>query len=56
LPKTLPTCSGRCRAVVLDRHAEAVLALGRDLDRDLGQDPGLLAGVERVVDGFLDRR
>ena len=26
-----------------------------DLDRQLGEDAGLLAGVERVVDGFLDR-
>src|SRR6185369_2815482 len=44
-------------AVVLDAHAEAVvdvLADWEDLDRDLGQDPGLLAGVERVVDRFLD--
>ena len=26
-----------------------------DVDPDLGQDAGLFAGVERVVDGFLDR-
>ena len=54
--------------VVLDDDQEAALALrelGRvapglerevvDLDRQLGKDAGLLARVERVVDGFLDR-
>ena len=57
------------RAVVLNDHQEAALALRQlrvlrrrlerevvDLDRQLGQDAGLLAGVERVVDGLLDRR
>ena len=56
------------RAVVLDHHQEAPLALGQlgitlagferevvDLDRQLGKDAGLLAGVEGVVHGFLDR-
>ena len=44
--------------VVLDDHAEAVLfVLDRlDLDVDVGQDAGLLAGVERVVDGLLHGR
>jgi hypothetical protein len=55
------------RTVVLNDHEEAALALGElrvllhgleaevvDLDAQLGQDAGFLAGVERVVDGFLD--
>ena len=53
-------------AVVLDDHHEAALALRElrasglqsevvDLDRELGEDARLLARVERVVDGFLDR-
>ena len=56
------------RPVVLHHDDEAPLALRRlplplhvqrevaDLDRDLGEDPGLLAGVERVVDRLLDGR
>ncbi len=59
------------RPVVLDDDAEArrrggrhggdvVLRAGRrrlaDLDQQIGQDAGLLAGVEGVVDGFLHRR
>src|SRR5205814_1092547 len=53
--------------VVLDDDEEASLALGElrlpglglqrevvDLDVELGQDPRLLAGVERVVDRLLD--
>jgi hypothetical protein len=41
-------------AVVLDRDPEAVLPELVDLDDQLGQDPRLFAGVERVVDRFLD--
>ena len=42
-------------AVVLHADLEAVVAGRFDVDPDLGQDAGLLAGVERIVDGFLDR-
>ena len=52
------------RAVVADRDAEPRLLAGRggrpcshDLDvTDVGQDAGLLAGVERVVHRLLDGR
>ena len=44
------------RAVVLDDDSEAtVVALG-DLDANVGDDPRLLARIQRVVDSFLDRR
>ena len=42
-------------AVVLDADFEAVGAGLLDVDPNLGQDAGLFAGVERVVDRFLDR-
>ena len=42
-------------AVVLDADLEAVGAGLLDVDPDLGQDAGLFAGVERVVDRFLHR-
>ena len=41
------------RAVVLDRDLEARLGDLADLDAHVGQDAGLLAGVERVVDALL---
>ena len=47
------------RAVVLHDDDVAVfgdLGLVDDLDGDVGQDPGFLAGVEGVIDGFLDGR
>ncbi len=43
------------RAVVLDDERVVVAGLP-DLDVDVGQDAGLLGGVERVVDGLLDGR
>ncbi len=43
-------------AVVRDRDRQSVGAGFRDLDQDLGEDPGLLAGVERIVDPLLDGR
>ena len=43
------------RAVVGDDDAVPVLGHLSDLDLEIGQDPGLLAGVERVVDRLLDR-
>ena len=43
-------------AVVLHADFEAVGAGRLDVDPNLGQDAGLFAGVERVVDRFLDRR
>ena len=43
------------RAVVLDRDPEGLGTGPTDLDLDVGEDLGLLAGVERVVDGLLDR-
>ena len=42
------------RAVVLHADLEAVGAGLLDVDPDFGQDAGLFAGVERVVDGLLD--
>ena len=42
------------RAVVLHADLEAVRAGRFDVDPDFGQDAGLFAGVERVVDGLLD--
>ena len=39
------------------RHLDPVSILGQGLDRDfeIGQDSGLLTGIQRVVDRFLDR-
>ena len=42
-------------AVVLHADLEAVRAGGLDVDPDLGQDAGFFAGVQGVVDRFLDR-
>ena len=42
------------RPVVLHADLVAVGAGGFDVDPNLGQDAGFLAGVERVVDRFLD--
>ncbi len=42
------------RAIVFDGHAEHVVSFLRNLDPDFGQDAGLLAGIERVIDGLLD--
>ena len=42
------------RAVVLHADFEAVRAGGLDMDPNLGQDAGLFASVERIVDRFLD--
>jgi hypothetical protein len=48
--------------VVLDPNPDRVGVLPRPLadlfdeDRNLGQNAGVLAGVERVIDGFLDGR
>ncbi len=46
---------GDAGPVVLDDEAVVVAGL-LDLDVDVGEDAGLLAGVERVVDGLLDGR
>jgi hypothetical protein len=40
--------TGRRESVSVRRHLE--------LDDDFGQNPRFLAGVERVIDGFLDAR
>src|SRR5262249_52265502 len=44
------------RAVVLYADFVTVRAGRFDVDPNLGQDAGLFAGIERVVDGFFDRR
>ena len=62
-PKTFGTSSGiDARAVILDANADLIGVLqgagARFFDDDgyLGQDPVLLAGVQRIVDGFLEGR
>ena len=42
------------RPVVLHADLEAVRAGALDVDPDFGQDAGLFAGVQGVVDGLLD--
>src|SRR5262249_20468649 len=44
------------RAVVLDRHHEALWADLSDLHKEVGQNPSFLTGVQRVVHSLFHSR